>query len=441
MGHIFLSYSRADTDLMQRIRDDLRAQGLEVWTDEAMQPGEPSWQDAIQNAIDDAGCMVVVLSPSAKQSRWVKEEMRYAEAQDVQIFPILAQGSAKRSVPFGFLTAQWVDVRRQEDYLPTLKKLAGTIRFHLGLESFDQEHPPRKDTPPPETTEQPAAPTEQRRIFPTNVSKAIMILQNRENKWWRRVDAINHLGELGDPRVRPVLQAYLEDADVDVQIAAQQALESIPVDKPVQTQTADAVEDDADTQDPRVAARRFDTLPTLDRTQLDATTVVAPPGPLRTLKLMVTGPDADLREAFIRAISEVDVLSRRRDATMTFGQISVSEDVVVYLFATPSDDRFIATWEVLTEGMLGAVVVLDSTAPNLFYLTRDALLHIEGEYPGLPVVVAAANPDHPTAWQTDFIRRALRAENTAIVPCDVNEPDAVKAALLELIYQLPMDVE
>lgn len=444
MAHIFLSYSREDTATMQRVRDDLRAQGLDVWTDERMIPGDPSWQDTIETAIDEAGCLVVILSPNAKKSRWVREEMRYAEAQDVRIFPLLANGSSKRSVPFGFLTAQWIDIRRKEDYTAGIKKLVGTIRFHLGLESLAKKVPPTPHTTAPE-------PEQPRTLFPPNVSKAIMVLQNRDNKWWRRVDAINHLGELGDVRVKRVLEAYLEDEDVDVQNAAEKALETIKMMEDGDQPAILEVTDDTD-EEPRAAGRDFDTIPfrkseKLNTTELDDDETIITTD-LHTLKLMVTGPDEELRAHFLSTVSEVEVQLRQSGARsssqggMAFGQISVADDVVVYLFGTPISARFISVWEILTEGMLGAVIVVDATAPNSFYKVREGLNTMREEYPDLPFVLAVANPNQPDAWTTDDVRRALRLDQHVVVkPCDVDDSEAIKQVLLQLIYQLPQDVD
>ena len=53
---LFLSYSRADSDTMGRVREALTGEGLSVWTDENLTPGTPSWKQAIERAIEDAGC-------------------------------------------------------------------------------------------------------------------------------------------------------------------------------------------------------------------------------------------------------------------------------------------------------------------------------------------------------------------------------------------------
>ena len=90
---IFLSYSRAETAMMRRLQNDLRAAGFTVWIDEGLAPGTPSWQAAIQEAIEQAGCLVVLLTPSAKASVWVNREVKLCKPFWVsRLYPLLWEG-------------------------------------------------------------------------------------------------------------------------------------------------------------------------------------------------------------------------------------------------------------------------------------------------------------------------------------------------------------
>ena len=131
--HVFLSYSRKDTAVMQRLRDDLRAGGLAVWTDENLEPGTPSWKTAIEDAIEQAGALVVVMSPDSKESIWVERELDYARTQEVRIFPALARGDDKTAVPLELVNAQRVDIRPSADYESAVRKLIAAIAAHLSI--------------------------------------------------------------------------------------------------------------------------------------------------------------------------------------------------------------------------------------------------------------------------------------------------------------------
>ena len=109
--HIFLSYSRQDLQIMQHVRDDLRAAGLEVWTDEGIEPGSISWKEAIEKSIRETGMVVVLLSPAANDSRWVQREIDYAETLYKPILPLLIDGNVRDAIPFALAGSQFIDMR------------------------------------------------------------------------------------------------------------------------------------------------------------------------------------------------------------------------------------------------------------------------------------------------------------------------------------------
>lgn len=137
--HVFLSYSRKDSDVMQRVRRDLNATGLLVWTDEGIEPGTRSWKQAIEGAIIDAGCLVCILSPDAKVSTWVQAELDHAELHGKPVFLILARGDERSAIPFGFAAFQWVDIRADGQYTAGMERLIGTVKRRLGAEANTEE--------------------------------------------------------------------------------------------------------------------------------------------------------------------------------------------------------------------------------------------------------------------------------------------------------------
>jgi len=63
---------------MMRLHNDFEIVGLKVWTDEGISPGTAIWHTSIENAIQNSGCVVVILSPDSKMSEWVIRELIYA---------------------------------------------------------------------------------------------------------------------------------------------------------------------------------------------------------------------------------------------------------------------------------------------------------------------------------------------------------------------------
>lgn len=115
-GHIFISYSRRDEVVMRRIVQYLREQGINVWVDnEKLVPGTPIWEREIEKAIDAAYAVVVVLSPDAKESVWVLNELTLADEFRKRVFPVLVRGDFRESVHFRLVTRQYVDLRTNEE--------------------------------------------------------------------------------------------------------------------------------------------------------------------------------------------------------------------------------------------------------------------------------------------------------------------------------------
>ena len=117
MPDLFLSYSRHDSATMEIMRDDLTALGFNIWVDvDGLPIGTREWQRAIEEAINTADGMIVILSPTAKQSEWVNKEIYMAQmVYQKPIFPVLIEGDQRASVPPGLMGTQYADMRRETE--------------------------------------------------------------------------------------------------------------------------------------------------------------------------------------------------------------------------------------------------------------------------------------------------------------------------------------
>ena len=135
---------------------------------------------------------------------------------------------------------------------------------------------------------------------------------------------------------------------------------------------------------------------------------------MQTVKMVVTGPFSAGKTQFIQSVSEIDVVATERKISsdeersvksattvaMDFGRITVDEDLVLYLFGTPGQKRFDFMWEILSEGMLGFIVMVDSTRPETFREARS-ILETFRAYAPTPFVVAANKQDAEDAADHD----------------------------------------
>ena len=175
---------------------------------------------------------------------------------------------------------------------------------------------------------------------------------------------------------------------------------------------------------------------------------------MRTVKIVVTGPFNAGKTELIRSVSEIDVVSTERQISskaekikesttvaMDFGRIAVDDDLILYLFGTPGQKRFDFMWEILSEGMLGFIVMIDSTRPETFREARR-ILETFRAYAPTPYVVAANKQDCEDAWEVDDMRLALRLDSRVkLLSCIATNKDRVKKVLLELLYTILAEME
>ena len=175
---------------------------------------------------------------------------------------------------------------------------------------------------------------------------------------------------------------------------------------------------------------------------------------MQTVKMVVTGPFSSGKTEFIRSVSEIDVVSTERKISseaekiketttvaMDFGRITVDDDLVLYLFGTPGQKRFDFMWEILSEGMLGFIVMVDSTRPETFREARS-ILETFRAYAPTPYIVAANKQDLDDAWEVEDMRYALRLDpKVKLLPCVARDKETVKTVLLELLYSILAEME
>jgi small GTP-binding protein len=170
---------------------------------------------------------------------------------------------------------------------------------------------------------------------------------------------------------------------------------------------------------------------------------------MQSVKVVVTGPFNAGKTTFIKAVSEITVLSTERqisDASeegsgettvaMDFGRITVSDDVVLYLFGTPGQSRFSFMWETLSEGMLGFVLIVDASEPQTFEDARG-MISFFTEMSDVPFVVAANKVAADDVSQLQQVRADLQLDpEVPLLPVDARDRDTVKAVLLGLLYEI-----
>lgn len=175
---------------------------------------------------------------------------------------------------------------------------------------------------------------------------------------------------------------------------------------------------------------------------------------MQSVKVVVTGPFNAGKTTFIKSVSEITVLSTERQVSdvsgegggettvaMDFGRITVSDDVVLYLFGTPGQERFSFMWETLSEGMLGFVLLVDANAPDKLEDARS-MIRFFTDMSDVPFVVAGNKVGADDVEALRALRTDLELDDKVpLLPVDARDKDSVKAVLLGLLYEILESME
>ncbi|MGJ3238741.1 MAG: TIR domain-containing protein [Anaerolineae bacterium] len=110
MTRIFISYSRRDEIFARKLATALDQLGADIWIDVEDIPAGMKWSTAIQQGLDTAEAMLVILSPDSMASRNVEDEWQYFLDHGKPVFPLLLRDA---KIHFQLNRIQWVDFKNQ----------------------------------------------------------------------------------------------------------------------------------------------------------------------------------------------------------------------------------------------------------------------------------------------------------------------------------------
>jgi signal recognition particle receptor subunit beta len=163
------------------------------------------------------------------------------------------------------------------------------------------------------------------------------------------------------------------------------------------------------------------------------TTLVGAVSEIRPLRT-----EEPLTEAAVRT-DDIKGVERKTTTTvaMDFGRISLRNDMVLYLFGTPGQERFWFMWDELAVGALGAVVLADTRRladcfPAVDYFERR----------DIPFIIAVNCFDGARRYDVEDVRVALDLEpGMPVVLCDARSRESAKQVLIALVEHVLMTVD
>jgi uncharacterized protein len=129
-------------------------------------------------------------------------------------------------------------------------------------------------------------------------------------------------------------------------------------------------------------------------------------------------------------LDSLDGVERKTTTTVAldFGRITIRDNLVIYLFGTPGQERFWFMWDELARGALGAIVLADTRRLADCFPAVDYF-----EQRGTPFIVAVNCFDGARRYDSRDVRSALDLEpGIPVVMCDARRPESGRDALISL---------
>ena len=173
-------------------------------------------------------------------------------------------------------------------------------------------------------------------------------------------------------------------------------------------------------------------------------------------KIIFAGPVGAGKTAAISALSDIPpittdatasdmTLNRKGHTTvaMDYGLINLDEETKVHLYGTPGQERFDFMWDILTQGGMGLILLLDNTRPTPvkdmeFFLTAFSELLKD-----VPVVIGVTKMDIRPEPSIDFYQQVINEKSiyAPVFEVDARRKEDIKNLVMALLFSIDPGLE
>lgn len=156
---------------------------------------------------------------------------------------------------------------------------------------------------------------------------------------------------------------------------------------------------------------------------------------MKKIKIVVAGPYGAGKTSFINTASEIETVKTEVDlpdqsgdkktttVAMDYGKLTLEDDIELNMFGTPGQDRLGFMWEILSLGMKGLILIVDSNDEKSL---KEAARQLPQFSKNVPLIVAANKQDSDNSASLETIREKLKLkDDVPVIPCAAIEKESV----------------
>ncbi|MCK5743580.1 MAG: ATP/GTP-binding protein [Caldisericia bacterium] len=166
-------------------------------------------------------------------------------------------------------------------------------------------------------------------------------------------------------------------------------------------------------------------------------------------KILITGPFSSGKTTFIKTMADTSFVTteeRISDPLITekstttvgidFGKVVISDDLSIYLFGTPGQERFDFIWEDQINGSIAIMLLVDRANMDSIIAAKDQLKFYTSRT-NVPIVVIANKSDLPNIIDIHKLKKYFGSVlDCSIVECIGNDKESAREALYTVFFDV-----